>query len=1167
MVTIVIVIMVAVVLGVLFPRLNAEVEVKNRTLGVAVASQIESFLQRSSDELENLVEEIETTDDLSPEQIRMILDISTNTDDSIQALYLLDSSRRVIDVGLPMKRRVIRNNQLGADFSRRSFMIRLGDGKVPLWSDTYLSSRGLIVVSIALPIKLPQKMAKGQSAKGFLVGEIDLAEISRFAGLVSDTGHVLPIVIDRRGNIIGHPDANRSLRQENLSHIALLNSSNSGAITGKFELNGETYIGTRTKVNATDWTALVAQPAKVAFGTMYATLLALIIAACVSLSLALIAAYLASKRISQKVAEFGSHMQAIADGNYRAPMPHSANDDIERLSQNMHKMADAVLEREARLSHSKAQYQHVVDSTHDLITRVDKEGDIIFVNGMSEIYFGLAPDECIGKSAFGFVFEEDQITTRETFEEWLRRGSEQPMQFENRQQSVDGRVHQLHWSIVADRNKDNGNSQITGFSSIGRDVTAERAAEELLAASEQHYRDMFQHAPLPYQSLDLNANILQVNEAWLVLFGVAKREEVIGRAITDFIHEKSLATLAENFPKFFMEGHIDGPLFDIVRPDGSCRTVIINGRIGHDANGKSRTHCILTDITERLQLETEQKQVDEQLALAASGFSASAEGILITDANQKIISVNPALELITGFNSDDVIGQTPSMFNSGRHDKEYFEGMWQQVKNQGFWRGEIWNRRKNGEIFPEWLTITAVSNNESEITNYIGSFFDISERKKQQDHIEFLAHHDALTSLPNRTLMDDRLRQAIAKSRRNHDHTAVLFVDLDRFKVINDSLGHDFGDRLLACIAQRLPEVLRETETVSRLGGDEFVIIIPHLVDISKVALIAQKIVDSISRPIEIDQRTLHITPSIGISIYPDDGEDPATLLRNADTAMYHAKDRGRNNYQFFTSAMNLAVQERMTLENDLRLGLERGEFELHYQPQVDGTDGITLGFEALIRWRHPERGLIAPNQFIPVAEETGLIVPIGAWVLQEACMQAKKWHDSGRQELVMCVNLSARQFQEEALSEHIESALTNSGLSPEYLELELTESILMVNPGNAIELLQRLAGFGIRMAIDDFGTGYSSLAYLKLFPVHRLKIDRSFVRDLTIDPNDAAIVEAIIAMARSLKLSVIAEGVETDAQMQYLIQHGCVEIQGYHFSKPRLAIELDGCNFKFPCE
>jgi diguanylate cyclase (GGDEF)-like protein len=451
------------------------------------------------------------------------------------------------------------------------------------------------------------------------------------------------------------------------------------------------------------------------------------------------------------------------------------------------------------------------------------------------------------------------------------------------------------------------------------------------------------------------------------------------------------------------------------------------------------------------------------------------------------------------------------------------------------------------------------------VTHYTGSFDDISERKQSEAHIHFLAHHDALTRLPNRTLLEDRIRRALAKSRRDGTHTAVLFLDLDRFKLINDTLGHDTGDQLLTRVAERLSKVLRETETVARLGGDEFIIVIPDVADVESVALVAQKVLAVVAEPELIDKRPLHVTPSIGISIYPQDGADVHSLLRSADTAMYHAKERGRNNFQFFTEDMNQAVLERVSIENDLRIAIERGEFELFYQPQVDSRSGEITGMEALIRWHHPQRGLVAPNRFIPIAEETGLIVPIGEWVLREACRQAKRWHDAGQSGLRISVNLSARQLQQGDLGEQIAAILAASNLQPQTLELELTESLLMDDPLTAVKLLHALAALGVRIAIDDFGTGYSSLAYLKRFPVSRLKIDRSFVRDLSTDANDAAIVQAVVAMAESLKMEVIAEGVETVEQLRFLAAHGCFAVQGFLFSRPLPAAEFTSFRFSLP--
>ena len=556
---------------------------------------------------------------------------------------------------------------------------------------------------------------------------------------------------------------------------------------------------------------------------------------------------------------------------------------------------------------------------------------------------------------------------------------------------------------------------------------------------------------------------------------------------------------------------------------------------------------------------------ESRLQLAASVFNAGSQGVMITGADERIISVNPALTAITGYAMDEVVGKTPALFRSGRHDSSFYRAMMAAHEATGHWQGEIWNRRKNGEIYPEWLTITAVKDAAGVLTHYIGSFLDVSESKDAEDHIEFLVSHDALTQLPNRTLLDDRIRQAIITSRRQQSRAAILLLELDRFKLINDTLGHDVGDRLLEAVAGGLTGILRETETVARLGGDEFIVLMPDIGSIDRVSLLAQRILAVVAEPRVIGGNELHVTPSLGISIFPDDGNDAPTLLRNAETAMYHAKSVGRNNFQFFTSSMNFVVQERMTIENDLRRALENDEFKLYYQPQVNCRTGAVSGMEALIRWQHPGRGLILPNSFISIAEETGLIVPIGEWVLYEACRQARQWHDLGQTGLRVGVNLSARQFQQPELFKQIAGALKDSGLPSSSLELEITESMLMEDPDQAAVLLRTLAGLGIRLAIDDFGTGYSSLAYLKRFPLHRLKIDRSFVRDITSDPNDAAIVSAVVGLAASLNMDVIAEGVESVDQLRYLERHGCVEIQGYFFSRPQPASHFTSFRYELP--
>ena len=541
---------------------------------------------------------------------------------------------------------------------------------------------------------------------------------------------------------------------------------------------------------------------------------------------------------------------------------------------------------------------------------------------------------------------------------------------------------------------------------------------------------------------------------------------------------------------------------------------------------------------------------DEVLRLAASVFESSGEAITITDAHARILSVNPAFEEVTGYCAAEVIGRNPSILSSGRHSQEFYEEMWACLHTDGRWHGEIWNRRKSGEIYPEWLTISAVSNADDEITHYVGSFSDISERKAAQDKIDFLAFHDPLTHLPNRLLGKDRTRQAVAYAERNQAKTAVLCLDLDHFKLINDSLGHAAGDTLLTAVATRLQECLRETDVLSRLSGDEFLVVLQDVRTNDAVSSICEKILAHLAEPFPLEGRELTTSFSIGIAVFPQDGQDAETLLKHADTALFKAKEGGRNTYRFFDDAMNSDAVEHLRMREGLRGAVDRGEFVLHYQPQI-GFGNFMVGAEALLRWNHPELGLVAPQRFIPTAEETGLIVPIGSWVLREACRQAAAWQAAGLPRFVVAVNLSAVQFKRGDLAQTVAAALAESGLDPSLLELELTESTLIQDTESALETLHRLKALGVMLSIDDFGTGYSSLSYLKRFNVDKLKIDQSFIRNLCSDPDDDAIVRAIVQMAKGMSLKTIAEGVETVSMLDRLSELGCNEWQGFHFARP----------------
>ncbi|MBK6848111.1 MAG: EAL domain-containing protein [Proteobacteria bacterium] len=535
-------------------------------------------------------------------------------------------------------------------------------------------------------------------------------------------------------------------------------------------------------------------------------------------------------------------------------------------------------------------------------------------------------------------------------------------------------------------------------------------------------------------------------------------------------------------------------------------------------------------------------------------FDHCSEGILVADGDNRIRSVNPSFTRITGYSAEEVLGCDPSLLKSDRHGPEFFAGMWRAIEQEGRWQGEIWNRRKNGEVYPERLSITRVADDGGQVTEYISIFSDLSHDRAAEEKLRYQASYDSLTGLPNRALFVDRLAQELAHARREKHLVALLSIDLDRFRSVNDTGGHRLGDQLLQQAAGRLVEAVRETDSVSRLGGDEFSIIVTGLRHPRGAEVVADTVLAALSRPFLIDEHESHLSASVGISVYPPDCTTGEELLRNADTAMYRAKAGGRSRCVFFTEQMNNEAVERLALERDLRHALARHELLLHYQPQWDLRNGRITGAEALLRWQHPERGLIPPATFIPVAEESGLIVPVGEWVLHTACEQGRRWLGQVGAPSYLAVNVSSRQFRQDGFVDLVRRILADVGLPAQHLQLEITESMLMDDVEQTVAALAELRAHGVHLSIDDFGTGYSSLSYLKRFPIDVLKIDQSFVRHLAEDDDDAAIASTIIAMAHTLKKTVVAEGVEHLAQVRFLRGRKCDQAQGFYFSRPLTA-------------
>lgn len=646
---------------------------------------------------------------------------------------------------------------------------------------------------------------------------------------------------------------------------------------------------------------------------------------------------------------------------------------------------------------------------------------------------------------------------------------------------------------------------------------------------------------------DLQGRLIFLNKAWEGIM-LRRVEDALGKPLSDYIQPEDVSRHFEKLKLAGEAGHCRYELRFLLE-NGGMRWIEIYVEAMRDASGSLKGYFgTLDDITET-------RRAAQQLRFASSVFEHNLESIFIADRHYRIVSVNPAFCSITGYSPDEVEGRPMDMLRSRRHEN----GLRESIEKCGSWRGEVWSRRKNGEIYPELLEINSVTDDSGQVTHYVGIALDITERKLAEEQIHQLAYFDTLTSLPNRLLLMDRLEMLINQSGREGRQFAVLSLDLDHFKAANDTLGHSGADSLLQTVAQRLIACVREGDTVARLGGDEFVIIVSSLGrneirEVAQIAAgIAEKIRTALSDPFLLDGKEMPVTASQGIALYPSDARSAEDMIKSADTALFHAKSQGRNNYQFYAEKMNTLTIERLSMQSDLRKAIEREELEVHYQPQVDIGTGIVTGMEALMRWKHPSQGWIPPAKFIPLAEETGMIVQLGEWMMKKVCTQMKAWQLAGllNDAQRISVNVSPRQFREGDFSKMIEKILSETSLSADRLELEMTESMLMQNTESTLDMLTHLKELGIKLSLDDFGTGYSSLSYLKRFPLDVLKIDQSFVRDITADSNDAAIVAAIIAMARSLKLKVIAEGVETPDQFSHLKDQGCHGFQGFYFSEP----------------
>ncbi|HMW81684.1 MAG TPA: EAL domain-containing protein [Accumulibacter sp.] len=680
-----------------------------------------------------------------------------------------------------------------------------------------------------------------------------------------------------------------------------------------------------------------------------------------------------------------------------------------------------------------------------------------------------------------------------------------------------------------------------------QDITARKMLESSLREQKEFFRLISESIGEHIAVLDLEGRRLYNSPSYRQFFG-DERQLTGSNSFAD-VHPEDRERVQAVFRQTVENGVGQAIEYRLLRHDGSVSHIASAGKVITNKEGRpARIVIVSHDVTQR-------KQAEQWERIAATAFE-SQQGMFITSADGVILRINQAFTDITGYSAEECLGRSPSLLRSGRHDEAFYAAMRESLAQSGAWQGEIWNRRRNGEIYPEWLTISSVRDAEGNVTHYVCTLADITAHKKAQEEIQQLAFYDALTGLPNRRLLHERLRLALSASKRNRQQGALLFIDLDNFKTLNDTLGHDMGDRLLQEVARRLLACVRERDTVARLGGDEFVVMLENLGEriddaAAQCRTIGEKILAVLNRSYDLVGYEYHNTPSIGVALFGGARVSTDDLMKRADLAMYEAKAGGRNTLRFFDPQMQAVVTARVALEKDLREALERQSFFLAYQPQVDDR-GRVIGAEALVRWQHAKRGMISPSEFIPLAEETGLILPLGLWVLETACAQAAVWAAlPGREQFTVSVNVSARQFRQPNFVDQVLAVLAASATSPCNLKLELTESLLLDNMQDAIGKMAALKKRGVGFSLDDFGTGYSSLSYLKRLPFDQLKIDQSFVRDLLTDANDKVIADTIIALAHSLGLAVIAEGVESDEQRDALAARGCNAYQGYLFSRP----------------
>ena len=872
---------------------------------------------------------------------------------------------------------------------------------------------------------------------------------------------------------------------------------------------------------------------------------ALVLAIQLGMSLLLIALFL-QRRLLSPLSTLMGFSDRLSRGDFDTPLALSTQDELGRLGQQMERMRLAIRSLFADIGRREEQFRTILTQVPGAVFRARSGGAIDFVSDAIEEISGYPAARIMRGTTDDWsdiVCPEDRRMHRRLVKEAI----------------VAGRAYQLEYRIIDAFGierwvLESGQPQ----GEPGSDTF--RVDGIISDISERKHNEMRIEALLTEQGAILDnvmfgvmftreRRVISINRRCEELFGYPNGELVGGSTEVLFPSNAEFASIWDEQMPRLKRGDHSGQERQLRRSDGSLFWCMVSGCALDQQRPADGSIWVFADITER-------KLAEEKLRLSATVLEHIADGVMVIDMHGKIAAVNPAFTQITGYTEIEAVGQQSSLTRASRHGEPFYQALWRDLAETGFWRGELWNSRKNGEVYLEWLTVSAVRDDGGDVTHYVCVFSDITKVKESQDKLDHLAHHDPLTALPNRLLFHDRLQHALVRAAREGQQLAVLFIDLDRYKTVNDTLGHHIGDELLKQVAAALSARLRDGDTLARLGGDEFIVLLEDVDGEHGARQVAEKLMALFEQPFMVSDYELFVTGSVGISLYPQDGIDLNMLIRNADVAMYQAKARGRNGYQFYAPSMSGEGVERLRLETMLRRSIEKNEISLVYQPQVEIDSGRLIGVEALVRWHNCDLGLVPPQRFIPLAEDTGFISQLGKWVLVEACRQMVQWEKAGLVVPKIAVNVSVRQFERGGIAGMVAAVLDETGLHASRLQLEVTESVIM-NTGDALVFINDLHAIGVGLAIDDFGTGYSSLAYLKQLPVQTLKIDRSFIKDISTDANDEAIAVAIIQLGKSMNLSVIAEGVENEEQAAFLLRHGCNRAQGYLYSRPAAAAEV----------